>query len=101
MQKDKIVKYKNGNIVIYPYSDYHKDIDSYYDDITMHDLYFNQINGYMYLVDFNTGNVYDFSQCYINILQYLDNELSNGKIKLYPLSKKEAKSLLQDLNNGY
>lgn len=104
MQKDKIVKFKNGNITIYMYDTfYHNDIDSYYNnEITMCDLYFNQVNGYMYLIDFNTSKVYDFSHVYINILQFLDNELkTHGKIKLYPLSKKEAKSILQDLDNGY
>lgn len=108
-----IKKFNNGNIVI----DLREDIESgYYDkniinsiediynnEVTMSDLYFNQINGYMYLVDYNTNNVYDFSDCYINILQYLASELmgNNYKIKLFPIKKKEAKQILIDLENGY
>lgn len=81
------------------------DIDSIYDFMTSEDLYFNQINEYMYLIDCNTQNIYDFSDCYINILIYLRrllyNEYINNKsLKLYPVSKKEYKSLMEDLENG-
>ena len=101
-------KFKNGNITIRSpyhmsknsvnYELYAKNIDNLYDrEIIMKDLYFNQINGYMYLVDYNTQRVYDFSECCNNILYHLDNLFrTTKKIKLYPLSKKESKSLLED-----
>jgi len=108
-----IKKRKNGNITIKsPYYEnknsvnhalYTHNIDTFYNnEITMSDLYFNQINGYMYLTDYNTSCVYDFSNCYVNILSHFDNLLlTTKKLKLYPLSKKESKSLLEDLENGY
>ena len=80
-------------------------IDNLYDgEITMNDLCFNSINGYMYLMDYNKGLMYDFSSCYINILLYIKELLLNGYknnqiIKLYPISKKESKQLFIDLEN--
>ena len=115
----KIKKFNNGSINLkleksdfFNYNDGIEvdallDIDALYNnELTMDDLCFNQINDYMYLVDFNTSHVYDFSQCYINILKYLAMELIEGYkmntyLKLYSLSNKECKSLLQDLENGY
>ena len=97
-----ITKFSNGNINLKADTKNWINIDSFYNDMTNNDLYFNQINGYMYLVDNNTQLVYDFSNCYINILSHLQNMLTGGKtVKLYPLSKKECKSLLQDLGNGF
>lgn len=101
---DKVTKFKNGKIVLYPNNEY--SIDTYYNDTMFwRDLYFSQINGYMYLTDFNQSNIYDM-QNYgyyptMNILQWLESELKKGKITLYPVSKKEAKSLFEDLENGY
>ena len=83
------------------------DIDNIYNTfITMNDLYFNQIDGDMYLVDTNTRLIYDFSSCYINVLMHLKNILinkynKNETLKLTPLSKKECGKLFQDLENGY
>ena len=101
---DKVTKFKNGKMVLYPNKEY--DIDTYYNDTMFwRDLYFNQINGYMYLTDYNQSNIYDM-QNYgyyptMNILQWLESKLKMGKITFYPLSKKEAKSLFEDLENGY
>ena len=115
----KIKKFNNGNINLkLEKNDFFNgndgievdallDIDAlYYNELSMDDLGFNQINGYMYLLDVNTSHVYDFSQCYINILKYLAMELIEGYkmntcLKLYSLSSKECKSLLQNLENGY
>lgn len=98
---ENIKKFKNGNINI-NISGY-DDIDNFYNEvITMNDLYFQQVNGYMYLFDFNTCNAYDFSDCYINILLFLKEKLDNKKtLKLYPVTKKEYDSLEEDLNNGF
>lgn len=106
-----IKKFKNGNLVLKSPSLYGAEIvnnnyciDTYYDDdMNMHDLYFNQINGYMYLVDFNKSLVYELGSYLLqNPLKYIKDLLEeNSQIKLYPLSKKECKSLLQDLENGY
>ena len=112
-----IKKFKNGNVTITsPYFSpkntinrdiYTNKIDNFYDnEITMNDLYLNQINGYMYLVDFNTGYVLDFDRRYFtsdsNFLLQIDEYLEkNRSLKLYAYNKKESKSLLQDLENGY
>ena len=61
-----IRKFKNGNIVL----DIREDIKRGYfdienienfchDDMCWEDLYINQINGYLYITDYNTGLVYD------------------------------------------
>ena len=114
----KIKKFNNGNINLklekndfFNYNDGIEvdallDIDALYNnELSMDDLGFNQINGYMYLVDFNTSLVYDFSDCFINILKYLEMKLIEGYkintcLKLYSLSKEECKSLLQELENS-
>lgn len=101
---DEIVKYKNGNIVLYPNKEY--DIDSYYYDIMfLKDLYIENIGGYSYIYDYNTHRMYDLSilghNCMQNVLTWLDKELKKGKIRLCPISKKEQKSLMQDMENGY
>ena len=97
MQKDKIVKFKNGNITIYNYSDFYDSIDGYYyNEITMHDLYIEFFEDLAYIIDYNTQKVYNlYIDYYTNPLIYLNNELkTHGKIKLYPLSKKEAYEIL-------
>ena len=101
---DKVTKFKNGKIVLYPNKEC--SIDTYYNDtLFWRDLYFNQINGYMYLVDYNQSNMYDLSlygyNVMVSILEWLESELKNGKMVLYPVPKKEAKSLFEDLENGY
>ena len=126
----KIKKFNNGNINLslevsdkfyyncspLSYDDAMKEsiksinIDTIYNEvITMEDLYFNQINGYMYLIDYNSQKAYDFSVATfkgVNVLEYLKGLLiecynDNKVLKLYPLSNKEYKSLMQDLENGY
>lgn len=104
-------EFKNGNLVIDIRKDikegyYNKEdaqwIDEFYNqELTMSDYYFNQINGYMYLVNYRTNRVYDFSNCYINILDDLKLELkeNNYTLKLFPLSKKDGNSLMKDLEN--
>ena len=103
-----IKKFKNGKIKVE--LDYRDDgntaqeIESvYHDDMFMADLYLNQINGYQYLVDWNTQLVYELgSYLFQNPLkEMLDELLEKGKIYFYPLSKKESLSLLEDLENGY
>lgn len=97
MIKDKIQKFKNGNVTIYNYSDFYDNIDSYYhNEITMNDLYIEFFEDIAYIVDYNTQKVYNLYIDYCtNPLIYIDNELQkNGKIKLYPLSKKEADEIL-------
>ena len=69
----------------------------------MSDLYLNQINGYMYIVDYNRILVYEIRSYFLhNPLKYILDELEeHGKMYLYPLTRKESLSLLQDLENGY
>ena len=104
-KSDKFYHSRNNNI---SYDDAIKqnintvNIDDIYNVITMNDLYFDQIDGYMYLIDYNTRLIYDFSSCYINILVYLKGILinkynKNEILKLTPLNKKECKELFQDL----
>jgi len=107
-----IKKFKNGKIKMSIQRDYDINDDSsinenvYHDDMFMSDLSFNQINGYMYLVDQNTQLVYDLQNhgysIMNNALIQLLNELEKTNvIYFYPLTKKESKSLLQDLENGF
>ena len=102
-----IKKFKNGNIVLDIKDDiksgyYEKTIESienfYHNDMCMEDLYINQINGYLYIVDFNKRLVYDLPRGYLNFLEEL---LNKGKIKLIPYGKKISKELINDLENGY
>ena len=102
-----IRKFKNGNIVLDIREDikkgyYEKTIDGienfYHNEMYMEDLYVNQINGYLYIVDFNKRLVYDLPRGYLNFLKEL---LNKGKIKLIPYGKKISKDLLNDLENGY
>lgn len=104
-----IKKFKNGNIVLDIRDDiksgyYEKTIDSienfYYNDMCMEDLYINQINGYLYIVDFNKRLVYDLPGGYL-FKDFLEELLNKGKIKLIPYGKKISKELLNDLENGY
>ena len=104
-----IKKFKNGNIVLDVREDikngyYEKTIESienfYHNDMCMEDLYINQINGYLYVVDFNTGLVYDLPGGYL-FKDFLEELLNKGKIKLIPYGKKISKELLHDLENGY
>ena len=104
-----IKKFKNGNIVLDIRDDikkgyYEKNIESienfYHNDMCMEDLYINQINGYLYIVDFNTGLVYDLPGGYL-FKDFLEELLNKGKIKLIPYGKIMSKELLNDLENGY
>ena len=104
-----IKKFKNGNIVLDIRDDiksgyYEKTIDSiekfYHNEMCMEDLYINQINGYLYIVDFNKRLVYDLPGGYL-FKDFLEALLNNGKIKLIPYGKIMSKELLNDLENGY
>lgn len=98
-----IKKFKNGNITIRFDKDY-TNIDEFYGrDMFWNDLYINQINGYEYLVDFNTQLVYELGSCLMqNPLKEIEDIVKEqGSMKLHPLSKKDSKSLLQDLENGF
>ena len=104
-----IKKFKNGNIVLDIKDDikksyYEKTIESienfYNNDMCMEELYINQINGYLYIVDYNTGLVYDLPGVYL-FKDFLEELLNKGKIKLIPYEKKISKELLHDLENGY
>ena len=104
-----IKKFKNGNIVLDIREDikngyYEKAIEGienfYHNDMCMEDLYINQINGYLYIVDYNTGLVYDLPGGY-TFKGFLEELLEKGKIKLIPYGKIMSKELLNDLENGY
>ena len=66
----------------------------------MENLYINQINGYLYIVDYNTGLVYDLPGGYM-FKDFLEELLEKGKIKLIPYGKKISKELLNDLKKWY
>lgn len=98
-----IKKFKNGKVVLSKLKKEIIDESFYHDDMFWKDLYIQQINGYLYLVDFNTSLVYNMGSYLLqNPLKYLiDSINSDGKITFYPLPKKVSNSLLQDLENGY
>ena len=103
-----IKKFKNGKINLDLRGDfkkayYEKTIKSmeifYNYEMFMEDLAINQINGYLYIIDFNRNFVYDLPAfTYADFLQKL---MDDEKIVLYPYSKEVAEDLLQDLENGY
>ena len=105
-----IKKFKNGNIVLDIRDDikngyYEKTIESienfYHHDMTIENLYINQINGYLYIVDYITGLVYDLPGGYL-FKDFLEELLNKGKIKLIPYGKRISKELLlYDLENEY
>lgn len=105
----EIKKFKNGKIKMTIQKNYDINDDGtinenvYHDDMFFSDLYINQINGYQYICDFNTSLVYEMGSYLMqNPLKFILDTLQEDKqIYLYPLSKKESKSLLQDLENGY
>ena len=66
----------------------------------MEDLYINQINGYLYIIDYNTRLVYDLPSGYM-FKDFLKELLNKGKIKLIPYGKRISKELLNDLESGY
>lgn len=107
-----IKKFKNGNIRLYApktgsMDDYLINEDGtidenyYHDNVFMEDLYLNQINGYMYVIDCNTQKVYELDSCENPLKYILDTIKEDGKMILSPLSNRECKLLLQDLENGY
>ncbi len=106
---EEIKKFKNGKIKmqvpknsIY-YNENGVDENFYHNEMFMSDLYFNQINGYMYLIDFNKSIAYEIGSYLLqNPIKYILEELTNKKVLyLYPLTKKYSRSLLMDLENGY
>lgn len=106
-----IKKFKNGKIKLsaplkndaYLWEGGKLQEEYYFDVMFMSDLSFNEINGYIYIVDFNTQLVYELeSQNIQNPLKWLlDSIAEDGRYYLYPLSTIECKELLQDLENGY
>jgi hypothetical protein len=104
-----IKKFKNGKLLLKTQKEDFNNTENliddgiYHDDMFMQDLSINQINGYQYITDFNTNRVYELGSYLMqNPLKYLLDELTeNKKMYLKPVTKKESKSLLQDLENGY
>ena len=104
-----VKKFKNGKIKIelpkndYIYREDGKILENFYhNEITMHDLSLESINGYTYLVDSSNEKLYDLSL--YNVI-FLDEFLSlfndKEKIYLYPTDKRIKKDLMEDLCNGY
>lgn len=104
-----IKKFKNGKIVIRLEKKYDVLTDGtisesvYHTDMFFSDLCIEQINGYQYIVDCNTQRVYELGSYLLqNPLKWiLDTLGEDGKMVLLPLSKRESKSLIEDLENGY
>lgn len=111
---DEIKKFKNGKIAFRMDKDgWYVDEDGklkdeyYHDVMLMADLSINQINGYQHLVDFNTQTVYSLGTYLLqNPMRFILDDIYEAHKKgkayyLYPLGKRESKSLLHDLENGY
>lgn len=109
---EEIRKFKNGKIAFrvdasYSIKNGELDENYYHDGMFMNDLYLNQINGYMYLVDYNTQLVYELGSYLMqNPLKYLLDSIMEEHKKgkafyLYPLTKRYSRELLEDLENGY
>ena len=98
-----IKKFKNGNIELI-YSELDSDnIDNFYEQMTNSDLYVQQIDGYQYLVDYNTSTVYNAFSSYLcsNVLLDLERQLleCNGRLKIYPMTKKDSEELFAIMDN--
>lgn len=109
-----IKKFKNGKLKLsapkgeidkYLYLDEEGNIneDYYHDVMFMSDLCINQIDGCMYLVDFNRQLVYPLYQFdFFNLLEDLFKKIQEeGKVYLYPVDKEEGNYLLKCLEGGY
>jgi len=104
----QIKKFKNGKIKISLELKYDINDDMtinenvYHDDMTNSDLCINQINGCLYIVDYNTSIVYLLGSSLLqNPLKYiLDILQEDKKLYLYPCNSSKSKSLLQDLERG-
>ena len=101
-----IKKFKNGNINLSIKEDlksgYYNElnIESFiHDEMFMENLYIEVINGYLYILDMSSNNLYEFG--FITIDYFLNELLKGHTIKLYPLDKEVTKGLLQDLENDY
>lgn len=90
-----IKKFKNGKIKIYiPGNDwYYRDSNGkireefYFDEMFMHNLYIEEIDGDFYIVDTSTNLIYDYFSSYLiqNPLKSLLEDIEkNNKIYLYP-----------------
>ena len=107
-----IKKFKNGKIKLeletndkcfYYGDELEVNFDVIYGCMQMADLYIIQIDGYQCLVDYNTQKGYELESYFTqNPLQWFLNTLNeNNKIYLHPLSKKQSKDLIQDIEKGY
>lgn len=115
MSVQEVTKFKNGKLALRVaartgwYLDSNKQLtDSYYHDIMfMSDLYIFQLGDSQYLVDYNTQRVYLLGSYLLqNPVKYLlDGVMEANKNRkayyLYPLSKKECKQILRDLELEY
>ena len=103
---ENIKKFRNGKVKLYvPENDWcYRDDDGkvkeefYFDEMELADLRIEVIEGDWYIIDFNTGRVYNYFNGYLiqNPLKYLLDDLTkNKKIYLYPLSNRESKELIE------
>lgn len=97
---ENIRKFKNGKVKLYiPKGDwYYRDSNGkikeefYHDEMFMHNLYIEVIDGDYYIVDTSTNLIYDYFNSYLiqNPLQYLLKDLEEKeKIYLYPEANSE------------
>ena len=70
-----------------------------HNEMYINDLYINQINGYLYIIDYNTSLAYNLPCGQIDL--FLERLGKGEKFILESLGKRISKSLLQDLENEY
>ena len=78
LKMEYVKKFKNGKILL---SANKNEVDEnfYHDTMFYSDLYLNQINGYQYIVDFNTNLVYEIGSYLItSYQQYKQHKLIMG-----------------------
>jgi len=97
-----IKKFKNGKVKL-QCNKTELDENFYHDEMFFNNLSINQINGYLYLIDTNKQLVYEIDPYLMHdpISYIIETIKSDGRLYLQPLNKKESKSLLEDLENGY
>ena len=70
-----------------------------HNEMNMNDLYINQINGYLYIIDYNTSLAYNLPCGQLDL--FLERLGKGEKFIIKSLGKRISKSLLQDLENEY
>ena len=99
-----IKKFKNGNIHLKmeenqkdkTITDLQNGEAFYNEEFFWNDLYIQMIDGYAYIVDFNTQRVYDIPHNHYGM--FFEDIAKCKKIILYPYSKRESRKMIDNID---